>query len=318
MSIHVVISEKLLLISYRKKINFKVIKRFAMNSEGCTFDFMKINIENSIFRYRSDDFTSTECLGNTLNEILENKIWHSTIGNLNDPFEVYFVRDENDIVDLSRNDMALILSNAAILNNKYSLEYVIKSFLNNDLKSLYNDINDAVNYALPSLRDKFRRYVALASFTQIADSRLMWGYYCSGFRGVCLIYNKQKLESAGLTLSKVHYSSTPPKARLSEWIVKQKRNLPLNDMLDFAKTKHIDWVGEQEYRSLSFMGHEDAKQQVSGQLIKLSSNCIDGIIIGEHYHPSALNIILEYATKNNINIYYASADLDNYKVKVSL
>ncbi|HFT8240568.1 TPA: DUF2971 domain-containing protein [Yersinia enterocolitica] len=270
-----------------------------------------ICLENHIFRFRSDNYNEQD-YGNSLKEILNNQIWHSTIGNLNDPFEVYFKRDENELNGLSRQDLALLLKNSKILQEHD--KYIITSFLNNDFEELHGDLAYAVESALPALRAKFRERVAVACFTQLCTGRLMWGYYCNGFKGLCIIYNKNRLTDSDISLSEVSYSSTMPLVKPTEWMIKQRRNLPLDGITDFAKTKHSDWKTENEHRSLFFLDDNDLNNSPYGYLHKLDGNCIDGIILGNDYSPAGLDHIKKHAEDNHIKLFKASANLEEYNI----
>lgn len=276
-----------------------------------------IDYTDNIFRFRYDDYHSNQALGNSLNEVIHSQIWHSTVQKLNDPFEVYFVQDEDDASSLSRSDLGLILSNTNMFKDKNNHDYIFKSFFNNDLDEIYGDIDAAIKSTMPSLREKFRKHVAMACFTKNADSRLMWGYYCSGFTGLCLIYNRMKLEEAGIKLQEVIYTNAPPKIKLSEWIIKQKRKQSLDGLLNFAKVKHKDWERELEYRRLVFLDHENVESCNTGMLIELQSKCLDGVIIGSNYNKEAKKLLREYCDRNDIKTFEAHVDLDYYQVSIT-
>lgn len=276
-----------------------------------------INVNNSIFRFRYDDYVSSDQEGNSLSEIIHSQIWHSTVEKLNDPFEVYFVRDSNDAASLSKGDLALLLSNTAMFKDKSNEEYIMQSFINNEFSELYGDIDAAIKSTMPGLRDKFRKHVAIACFTKNVDSRLMWGYYCAGFTGLCLIYNHLKLKEAGIQLREVIYTMSPPKIKLSEWIVRQRKKQPLDGLLDFATAKHKDWEREREYRSLFFLDHSDVKASSAGVLVNLNCNCLDGVIIGANYNKHAKVALLKHCNAQGIKTFEAHADLDNYRVSIT-
>lgn len=92
---------------------------------------MILSNDTHIFRFRSDNI-------NTINELVNNVIWHSKVGGLNDPFEMFFNLDVSALKDLEKRDIAALIQKTKFLEkNRAQVE---ECFFRGDLTPIYNFI----------------------------------------------------------------------------------------------------------------------------------------------------------------------------------
>lgn len=270
---------------------------------------MIISSDTHIFRFRGDNI-------NTINEMVNNTIWHSKYSGLNDPFELFFALDNEGLKKLPKNDVAKIIQKSIFLEeNRNKIE---QCFIKGDLSPVYPFIYKFWGDSFgKQLLEDFQKSVALACFTKTYDSRLMWGYYGNGMRGICFAYNKKKLEESGLELEDVHYSDEVPKIDIYKHLVERLREMPLTLNARFSLRKHSDWAPEQEVRSLKYLKGEEVYEWSPGFAVPLKQNCIDAVIIGERLTGDMRSFIESFTKKNGIQVLIAKADLTSYKIHIS-
>lgn len=270
---------------------------------------MILSSDKHLFRFRGDNI-------NTINELVNNDIWHSKVGGLNDPFELFFNLDSEAIKGLSKQDLATIIKKTKFLDeNRKIIEHC---FYYDDLQPIRNYIYEywGDSFAVGMLQD-FHKNIAVACFTKKYDSRLMWGYYGNGMKGICFAYNKEKLTNCGIEFSDVTYSEEAPKINIYKHLVEKMNNIPLTLNAEFSLVKHRDWEKEEEVRSLKFLKGEHVYEHLPGFAVPLEKCCIDAVIIGERLTGDMRNFIENYAKKNDIALFIAKADFTNYKIQIS-
>lgn len=261
-----------------------------------------------LFRFRGDNI-------NTINELVNNEIWHSKISGLNDPFEMFFKFDADALKQLDKADIATIIKNTHFL--KENREAVEECFYRNELEPIYKYITDfwGEGFAV-GLLNEFHKSIATACFTKKYDSRLMWGYYGNGMKGLCLAYNKEKLKAAGIEFSDVTYTPEAPKINIYKHLLEKMRGEPVTINGDFSLVKHSDWRCEEEVRSLKYMKGTDIYEHLPGFAVPLQGCCIDAIIIGERLAGDMRVFIENFAKNNGIEMLIAKADFTNYKIQI--
>ncbi|HDC4531068.1 DUF2971 domain-containing protein [Enterobacter asburiae] len=270
---------------------------------------MIISNDTHIFRFRGDNI-------NTINEMVNNTIWHSKHNGLNDPFELYFTLDNEGLKRLPSKDIAKIIQKSAFLEeNRKAIE---RCFAEGNLSPIYPFIYQFWGGSFGNqLLEDFQKSVALACFTKTYDSRLMWGYYGNGMRGICFAYNKEKLKESDLELEEVHYSDEVPKIDIYKHLVERLRDMPITLNAKFSLRKHSDWAPEQEVRSLKYLKGEEIYGGIPGFAVPLKQNCIDAVIVGERLTGDMRSFIESFTKKNGIQILIAKADLTSYKIHIS-
>lgn len=269
---------------------------------------MSLSSATHLFRFRDGNI-------NTINELVNNVIWHSKITGLNDPFEMFFNFDREVLQQLDKSEVATIIKNTKFLKeNRPAIE---ECFYKNDLNPIYKYINDywGDEFAVGLLKE-FQKNVATACFTKKYDSRLMWGYYGNGMKGICFAYNKEKLIASGVEFSDVTYIAEAPQINIYKHLLEKMRGEPVTISGSFALVKHSDWVSEEEVRSLKYLKGDDVYEHLPGFAVPLKGCCIDAIIIGERLAGDMRVFIENFAKKNRIEILIAKADFTSYGIQL--
>jgi len=280
--------------------------------------------ETHAFRYRPDATTKIGELERnySVEEISNAVIWHAAIGTLNDPFEAYAKSNRNELQELNENEwfklwvkcfakarapwILLYALNTDYLQ-EYFKEYMVseKSFMIERFKS-HDFFGEFVQ--------DFRKTIAIASFTSIPDSRLMWGYYCQGMKGFCIIYNRDKLLASKVRLDVVDYDESVIQVNAMDhaYSYRTKRN---DDVLTkIPKFKHKEWSHETELRSLCKLEENEAG---IGRLLPIERNCVDGVIIGCKVSMATREKIAELSKELNFGLFYAEPNLEKFTVDIS-
>ncbi|MGU3447606.1 DUF2971 domain-containing protein [Enterobacteriaceae bacterium C34A] len=269
---------------------------------------MILSSATHLFRFRGDNI-------NTINELVNNVIWHSKLSGLNDPFEMFFNSDEEALKKLSHADVATIIKDTKFL--KEQGHAIHACFLSGDLSPIHKFINDCWGDFAGNLLKEFQTDVAVACFTKKYDSRLMWGYYGNGMKGICFAYNKERLKASGVEFSNVTYAPEAPKVDIYKHLLEKIRGKPVTITGDFALIKHVDWVREEEVRSLKYIKGDEVYRGLPGFAVPLQECCIDAIIIGERLVGDMRVFIENFAKNNGIELLTAKADFTNYKIQIA-
>ena len=279
-----------------------------------------------IFRYRADrDIDKVEngqpISKSSIIEEMENfSIWHSAIDALNDPFEVYAEQNLKESEQMSENQIMKCWIRAGLKsgNNKLMVsadEYIYKEYKENEcyfkglLEKRSKDdefFNDTIN----NIRD----YTGVACFTSKCDSRLMWGYYCNGLKGVCLIYNSELLLRQKITLNPVKYSDCPFEFNLLNFVYEYKNDWEREDLFQMVKRKHSEWSHEVESRSVVELREDE---EARGRLIEMNDSCIEGVIIGRKVRDDVKNTIIKLSKSIGFKVFMADVDYKLFGVKIS-
>jgi hypothetical protein len=269
---------------------------------------MILSSDTHLFRFRGDNI-------NTINELVNNEIWHSKIGGLNDPLDMLFQLDKDALIKLPKDDIVTIIKDTAFFRGKR--EEIIKCFCSNNLKPIYDYIYRYWGYEFAEgLLVEFQKKVAAACFTKRYDSRLMWGYYGNGMKGICFAYNQEKLKSSDIEFSGVTYSNEAPKINIYKHLLEKRHGNRLTIDGGFALVKHTDWEKEEEVRSLKFLKGDAVYEHLPGLAVPLKGCCIDAVIVGERLIGDMRTFIEKFAAKNDIQVLVAKADFTNYKIQI--
>lgn len=276
------------------------------------------SLDTHLFRYRSDSLIKNDDgaieLGYGVKELLTNSIWHSCISALNDPFEVYFQQNDEEAYTISDSELFFYWVNS-FESNKHQRE-VLEGFFKENNEDIRRTLANNISSYIHILKETFRTHTAIACFSTCCDSRLMWGYYCSGFKGFCLIYNKKLLENNLTYLNHVVYSKHRPKLDVISFFIRRKRNENVSEISNLAIYKHAEWIHEKELRSILMIDNEHSIND-GGFSIQLNGSCVDGVIIGEGCNEKTKEEIILSSKKRGIKIFYAHADLDLFNISIS-
>ncbi|HDT5244565.1 TPA: DUF2971 domain-containing protein [Klebsiella aerogenes] len=282
------------------------------------------SIDTHAFRYRLDSEKNEGGVirNYSLEEVEYSKIWHAAIGTLNDPFEVYAHSNKRELLEMSEEELFRLWSRAfarhqiphetwrvaseQTLREHYDDNIFLAKAFMHSMNKQYDFFGDFVN----ELREK----MSIASFTDVCDSRLMWGYYCHGQNGFCLIYNKERLLKSRIELNGVRYSEKSPVVNVFDFSFNYRTPRDNEILTGIPKFKHSDWGHESELRSLYVLQGE---QIGKGITINLAENCIDGVILGERVTTKTRQKLIELSKKHRFKVFKASADLENFSINVS-
>lgn len=280
--------------------------------------------DTHVFRYRPDFWKEESgVLRNfSLEEVECSSIWHSAIGTLNDPFEVYAHSNRRELMEMTEDESFRLWAKAFAKHQIPHESWRIASEQN--LRQRYDEnkfVAKAFMYSMNKQYDFFgdfvtelREKISIASFTDICNSRLMWGYYCNGQSGFCLIYNKERLLKSRIELQKVRYYEKSPIVNVFDFAFSYRTQRDNEVLTDIPKFKHSDWEHESEWRSMYVLQGSEIGKGIS---ISLMENCIDGVIVGERVSAQTKAKLIELSTKHHFKIFRASVDLENFRINVS-
>lgn len=249
---------------------------------------------------------------NIINALFDNKIWHARADTLNDPFECYF----NFIKELPKSTDALSKlmedSNYWVKNEFKEKERqgAIKLLLASDEDELRSRILTKVSDHEVKLKTSMMS-LNVCSLSNAYDEPLMWSHYSDGMRGICLIYDRDKLKNSSLEFDIVQYEKKPPDLDFFD----AYQNYKEMDLGRLILTKHTGWKYEKEYRSIMFPISTDSKEL--GALCTLEESTLKAIIIGSKASKVDIALIATLSDKLGFEIYTANANSQQYKVDIS-
>ncbi len=189
------------------------------------------------------------------------------------------------------NESTIYLANACELNDRFDLRFnVAPELYDSYLPKEKNTLNKLVSkiVRLPSMRDEFseklsdsfRSNAAIFSLTSDGMSESMWAYYGSEHRGYKLTFDFSN-EEKWITdfVFKVNYQNEIPTVRTIE------------DALNSAKIKTLNWAHEQEYRILF-----KSNTPYVAEIININISSLVGITFGEKADLNNIEIIKTLCT----------------------
>ncbi|AVI67577.1 MULTISPECIES: DUF2971 domain-containing protein [Shewanella] len=277
-----------------------------------------------VFRYRTMN-------KNTMNEVLNEEIWHSTIDGLNDPFEFPITLDWSNLKDCDNGVLV-----------KYALHF--KILPTNEMTAYFLDgmsdkVREIVVLNLDKLKSSLPEYYGglfVACFSKNMRSPLMWSHYSDGMKGVCIAYDRSRLEeSEQYDLHPVQYNETPLKLDYTHLhmvdavdefkyfdFVNNEHSLAKGFLVrllsyDYLYQKHKRWSYEYELRNIIDPNNSRSNPKF-GHAISRPKGAISAIIIGSKMKKIHINMVNKYCDFHDIPIYVASPKFDDYSVKIKL
>lgn len=284
------------------------------------------SLDTHIFRYRRDsDVKKNEggvavVVSSIIDEIDNSSIWHSAVGALNDPFEIYAKVNTHEFNQMTENQRIniwlklMVKSGHAGIMVRSSVDmlkhYKLDEFR---LRKTFLDMNEN-SKTFQELVSDIRESVGVACFTSVCDSRLMWGYYCNGLSGVCLIYNARKLKENKLDLDEVDYHPGAYEVNIIDFVYNCNEKQQTNTLAKIARTKHSDWSHENESRSIIDL---HGGQRDKGRLETLKVRCIEGVIVGRGVRKDVRDKIIILSKKYGFKLFSADVDYQIFGVRIS-
>lgn len=280
--------------------------------------------ETHAFRYRPDATSKTGELERnySIEEISNAVIWHAAIGTLNDPFEVYAKRNSKELQELSDNEWFKLWVNCFAVHtfvgshwNTISTSELLKYFNANMLFEKLFMINRFEHYDFfdDFIKD-FRNIVAIASFTEKPDNRLMWGYYCQGMKGFCIIYNRERLINSRIRLDKVEYGKSGIEVNAMDYAYSYRTKNDYDILTKIPMFKHDEWLHESELRSLCQLEGADIGL---GRALHLVNNCVDGVIVGNRVTLATRLKLEELSEQLKFPLFRAEPNLEKFIVEIA-
>ena len=290
----------------------------------CVLNKWSISSDTHAFRYRPDIWKefSGQMRNFSIEEISNSLIWHAAIGSLNDPFEVYAKSNRNELKELTQDEWFKLWVKCFA---QHTLPYPYwRIFSSGTVREIFQDnILAEKEFMLRRFKEhdffgefikEFRDTVAIASFTKKPDSRLMWGYYCNGMNGFCIIYNRERLINSCIRLDEVEYGDAGLEISAMDHAYSYRTKRDDTLLIKIPKFKHKEWHHESELRSLCLLEGGDVGL---GKTLQLNECCIDGVIIGSKVCTATKAQLLELSRKLNFRLYYAEANLEKFAVDIS-
>lgn len=249
---------------------------------------------------------------NIINSLFENKLWHARVDTLNDPFEFYF----NFIKELPSSTSALsklmegsnYWATAELKEQeKKGAIQLLSASEENELRSRILKVAKDFEIIL----ETSMRTLNVCSLSNAYDEPLMWSHYGDGMRGICLIYDKEKLKNSSLEFESIQYEEKPPEVNFFDIY----RNYKETNLGEFLLTKHTGWRYEKEYRSI--MRPISTSSKELGILRTLEENTLKAIIIGAKASNVDIALIETLSHTLGFEIYTAKANSQQYKVDIS-
>jgi hypothetical protein len=278
--------------------------------------------EKCVFRYRAMS-------KNTMKEVLNSEIWHSTIDKLNDPFEFPITLDWSELKDCDVGELVKCAKHLSILPKDEIIYYILNHQLDTIRKIVINNL-DKLKSSLP----EYYSGLYVACFSRTLNSPLMWSHYSDGMRGLCIAYNRDHIEKSDLfNLHSVEYNQSPIKFKYTDLKMIQVMDpVPFYDSennedsigqgyltrlksFDYLYQKHDHWAYEGEMRNIIDPNAKKSNPTIGG-LIKYPKESVSAIIIGSKMSEIYKKMVVKYCGKNSITVYVASPNLSDYTVQV--
>lgn len=173
-----------------------------------------------------------------LENLVENKIYFSNAGKLNDVYEGAFTFNVSDNMKIPFYQTFYPFDYQRIINGNYTHDEIQNSIVD------YN-------------WDGFKTDLGIASFSSIKNSQLMWAHYADEQYGICLEFNSNSFPFNNA--KPVNYSS-----RIYTIIINCEKHISLDYLdekfIELSYQKCDEWKYEKEWRinylSESFLNYE--------------------------------------------------------------
>jgi hypothetical protein len=233
------------------------------------------NIPDILYKYRDwDDGYHRRLLVN-------NEVYFATPRQFNDPFDcaIPFRYDEKDLTEENIFKKALALGKKAYphLDDTKLHELAYKS---QQEKRVFD--THVLEKQDKERQEHFNQEFCVLSLTTKRENFLMWSHYSKSHSGFCVGFNSAKLyhQSRG-QLGPVIYSVEFPKFGLFDH--------HMEHFIKYVYHKSTIWEYEQEYRLL--------KEKKYGQVVNVTNDTIEEIILGTKMKQENKNKILDIAAK---------------------
>jgi len=272
-----------------------------------TFDYMK----NKRLLYKYQSYNQY-----LFNLLINCEFWMSPPDKLNDPFEGDFRVKE---IKKFQNEPTI----------KRLLEYSKKNLLDElvfaeNLKEAQNDINVLSNFLYEYVNSQIRSKYGITCFSRNRSSVRMWSHYADSHKGVCLIFDEDKLISDinmkiySSKLMDVHYSQSLPFIDIINHDSDQDNYeyIGISNDNSFLFNKQKSWKYENEVRLVIDSNFETFPDR----RMKFSKDSLVGIILGariQNDNKTALDRLFENKDLyNGIKFYKAIKEIEYPRLRI--
>lgn len=236
---------------------------------------MTEEIPDILYKYRDWDDTFHKKL------LLDNEVYFATPRQFNDPFDcaIPFRYDEKELTEENIFKKALTIIKRAQPNLADTKLHELAYQAQQERRLFDEHVLETQD---KERQEHFNREFCVLSLTTKKDNFLMWSHYAKSHSGFCVGFNSQKLfhQSRG-QLGPVFYEFEFPKFGLFDD--------HLRHFIKYVYYKSKIWEYEGEYRLL--------KEKKSGQIINITNDTIEEIILGTKMKQENKHKILDIAAK---------------------
>lgn len=239
---------------------------------------------------------------NALQIITNNTLYFSSANNLNDPLDSNFeleIKNPLNFSEITKN----IIRDSLLVQNR-SINYLLKK---HELKM--GDIS--------SQKELFRAFFShiqntesgICCFSRTINNHLMWSHYADGDKGLCLVFDKGKLDESFERRLKsqkikryrmVHRHITYGKIPVLNILLYKRGGFSYSERHLFSKV--ADWKYEKEYRFvLQLNTNKFFIDDISSfnPFFEFEKDCLRFIIVGSRMPQEHRNMIKNIAAANS-------------------
>lgn len=189
------------------------------------------------------------------------------------------------------------------------------SSMNDPMEAFYRfdtRFDPLLNGMVPGITDVVQTQISesiknfgLVSFSETPHHLLLWGYYASGFKGMCLEFDRERLEQISRfktePLRKVRYLGTAYRPLLTAEALRTDKFL--DTAIEFLSQKRTEWQHEKEWR---FLCGQVGKRYYVDDALK-------SIYLGPSTLPEHRSSICEAMQSRPVDIY--AGIVDGYELR---
>lgn len=242
--------------------------------------------------------------------LTKNEIFFSSPNSFNDPFDC---RIPTNFKLLTKEEKDQYITDLAIKGFTESERLGID--LSEAIKNLENRLENIAEFQQEANRIKFSfqdKYIGVASFSLIWNSILMWSHYAKDHTGICIAYDRDKLQKTGIAgkLGQVVYENEFP--QIKPKVAKKPDMEFMEESFIQTHTKAKNWEYEQEYRMTNtYYPYEVTNDK---RIAIIPSEIICGVILGIRIKEEDRNEIIPICKSKGIPIWQAIISDFEFKI----
>lgn len=221
---------------------------------------------------------------NAIKLLINNELWFGKPDIQNDPNEAEF-----------------ILHYEKTVKEKDRYQF----YLDKDFKSIIKETDSGKKYETgyesikfeKELKKRTREYLGICSMSIKLDDILMWAHYADNNRGICLVFDKEKInQDISGDKEMVNYSNSIAN-------VSFKTNGDLGELIydtEFYFNKFDNWNYEKEFRFVRRFNEKIPQSKIE-RAIPFQENALIGIILGEKFPKEDFKTLINLVYAKNPN-----------------